>query len=64
MGVGGRACQGGVGMRECPRLYGGKGRYTQWTQQPQEALAGVPVPEVAEGHESPADANGDGSNDA
>jgi hypothetical protein len=51
-------------MRECPRLYGGKGRYTQWTQQPQEALAGVPVPEVAEGHESPADANGDGSNDA
>lgn len=52
-------------MRECPRLYGGKGRYpVKWTQQPQEALAGLPVPEVAEGRESPVEADGEGSNDA
>ena len=52
-------------MRDCPRLYGGKGRYpVQWMQQPQEALAGVPVPEVADGHERSAEADREGGNDA
>lgn len=52
-------------MRDCPRLYGGKGRYpVKWTQQPQEVLAGVPAPEGAEGNESPSEADGEGGKDA